>query len=99
MVEDSALSGRKGIYLVVVEGKAGHAGYSPESFKKTLTSEFSRITAGDCYLDRDGTRCRINALLCMLKKTATVYLHAMDNEEECVRIVDALMNNPSVQTP
>ena len=96
MEEDNALSGRKGIYIVVVEGKASHAGYSPESFKKTLTSEFSRITAGDCFLDRDGTRCRINALLCMLKKSATVYLHAMDNEEECVQMVNALMNNPPV---
>ena len=97
MVEDSALSGRKGVYLVVAEGKACHAGNSPESFKKTLTVEFSRITAGDCYLDRDGTRCRINALLCMQKKTASVYLHAVDNEEERVRIVDALMNSPPVQ--
>ncbi|MEI7650025.1 MAG: hypothetical protein WCJ47_10010, partial [Methanomicrobiales archaeon] len=97
MVEDSALSGRKGVYLVVAEGKACHAGSSPESFKKTLTAEFSRITAGDCYLDRDGTRCRINALLCMQKKTATVYLHAVDNEEERARIVDALMNSPPAQ--
>jgi hypothetical protein len=97
MVEDSALSGRKGVYLVVAEGKACHAGSSPESFKKTLTVEFSRITAGDCYLDRDGTRCRINALLCMQKKTTTVYLHAVDNEEERARIVDALMNRPPAQ--
>jgi len=97
MVEDSDLSGRKGVYLVVVDGKACHAGYSHESFKKTLTHEFSRITAGDCFLDRDGTRCHINALLCMEKKTAAVYLHAVDNEEERVRIVDALMNSPPVQ--
>jgi hypothetical protein len=97
MVEDSALSGRKGVYLVVAEGKACHAGSSPESFKKTLTVEFSRITAGDCYLDRDGTRCRINALLCMQKKTASVYLHAVDNEEERARIVDELMNSPPAQ--
>ena len=93
MVEDSDLSGRNGVYLVVVEGKASHAGYSHESFKKTLTHEFSRITAGDCYLDRDGTRCRINALLCMQKKIAAVYLHVVDNEEERVRIVDVLMNS------
>ena len=99
MVEDSALSGKKGVYLVVVEGRATHAGYAPESFKKTLSQEFSRITAGDCYLDRDGTRCRINALLCMLKKSATVYLHAMDNEEECVLIVNTLMNNTPVHIP
>ena len=98
MVEDSALSGRKGVYLVVAEGKACHAGSSPASFKKTLTVEFSRITAGDCYLDRDGTRCRINALLCMQKKTASVYLHAVDNEEERARIVDELMNSPPAQT-
>ncbi|MDO8873574.1 MAG: hypothetical protein Q7V05_12735 [Methanoregula sp.] len=97
MVEDSVLSGRKGVYLVVIEGKASHAGYSHESFKKTLTQEFSRITAGDCYLDRDGTRSRINALLCSQKKTASVYLHAVDNEEERVRIVDALMNSPPAQ--
>jgi len=97
MVEDSALSGSKGVYLVVAEGRACHAGNSPESFKKTLTAEFSRITAGDCYLDRDGTRCRINALLCMQKKTASVYLHAVNNEEERVLIVDALMNSPTAQ--
>ena len=94
MVKDSSLSGRKGVYLVVVDGKACHAGYSHESFKKTLTHEFSRITAGDCLLDQDGTRCRINALLCSQKKTAAVYLHAVDNEEERVRIADALMNGP-----
>jgi hypothetical protein len=35
----------------------------------------------------------------MQKKTAAVYLHAIDNEEEQVRIVDALMNNPTVHTP
>jgi hypothetical protein len=99
MVEDSALSGRKGVYLVIADGKATHAGSSSDSFKKTLTREFSRITAGDCYRDQDGTRCRINALLCMQKKTAAVYLHAIDNEEEQVRIVDALMNNPTVHTP
>jgi hypothetical protein len=94
MVKDSSLSGRKGVYLVVVDGKACHAGYSHESCKKTLTHEFSRITAGDCLLDQDGTRCRINALLCSQKKTAAVYLHAVDNEEERVRIADALMNCP-----
>jgi hypothetical protein len=97
MVEDSDLSSRKGVYLVVVEGKATHAGYSHESFKKTLTQEFSRITAGDCYLDRDGTRCRINALLCSQKKTSSVYLHTVDTEEERVRIVDALMNSQPAQ--
>jgi hypothetical protein len=99
MVEDTDLSGRKGVYLVVVDGKACHAGSSQESFKKTLTSEFNRITAGDCYLDRDGTRCRINALLCQQKNKATVYLHAVDNDEERVRIVDALMNRTTVHTP
>jgi len=99
MVEDSDLSGRKGVYLVVAEGKACHAGYSHESFKKTLTGEFSRITAGDCFLDRDGTRCRINALLCLQKKTASVYLHVVDKEEERVQIADALMNSTPVQAP
>ncbi|MFA4849888.1 MAG: hypothetical protein WC626_09195 [Methanoregula sp.] len=94
MVEDSDLSRRKGVYLVVIDGKATHAGHCHESFKKTLTQEFSRITAGDCYLDRDGTRCRINALLCSQRKTSSIYLHAIDNEEERIRIVDALMNNP-----
>lgn len=96
MVEDSDLSGRNGVYLVVADGKACHAGYSRESFKKTLTAEFSRITAGDCYLDRDGTRCRINALLCLQKKTAAVYLHAVDSEEERVRITEALMSGATV---
>ncbi|MEI7855895.1 MAG: hypothetical protein WCH85_00140 [Methanomicrobiales archaeon] len=99
MVEDTDLSGKKGVYIVVTEGKACHAGYSHETFKKTLSQEFSRITAGDCYLDRDGTRCRINALLCLQKKIATVYLHAVDNEEERVRIVDALMSRSPVNTP
>lgn len=99
MVEDSDLSGRKGVYLVVFDVKACYAGSSQDSFKKTLTSEFSRITAGDCYLDRDGTRCRINALLCQQKNKATVYLHAVDNEEERVRIVDALMNRAPVNIP
>ena len=97
MVEDSDLSSRKGVYLVVVDGKATHAGCSHESFKKTLTQEFSRITAGDCYLDRNGTRCRINALLCSQKKTSSVFLHALDNEEERERIVEALMNSPPAQ--
>jgi hypothetical protein len=97
MVKDSDLSSRQGVYLVIADGKACHAGYSPESFKKTFTQEFSRITAGDCYLDCNGTRCRINALLCMQKKTAGVYLHAVDNNEEQLRIVDALMDNPPAQ--
>jgi hypothetical protein len=94
MVEDSALSRSKGVYLIVADQKACHAGCSHGSFKKTLTDEFSRITSADCFLHSDGTRCRINALLCMQKKTAAVYLHAIDNEEEQVRIVDELMNNP-----
>jgi hypothetical protein len=98
MVEDSDLSGRKGVYLVMADGKATHAGYSHESFKKTLTLEFSRITAGDCYLDRDGTRCRINALLCSLKKTSSIYLHAVDNEDEQARIVNVLMNSSPDQS-
>jgi hypothetical protein len=99
MVEDSDLSGRKGVYLVVVDGRACHAGSSHETFKKTLTSEFSRVTAGDCYLDRDGTRSRINALLCQQKNKATVYLHAVDNEDERVKIVDALMNRAPGNSP
>jgi len=99
MVEDSDLSGRKGVYLVIADGKACHAGYSHDSFKQTLTREFGRITAGDCLLDRDGTRCRINALLCMNKKTAAVYLHASDNGEERERIAAALMGNTPVSTP
>jgi hypothetical protein len=99
MAEESALSGRKGVYLVVADGKACHAGYSHESLKKTLTNEFSRITAGDCYLDRDGTRCRINALLCSQKKTAGVYLHAVDNKEEGERIAGALMERSASSDP
>lgn len=95
MVENSSLSGKKGVYLVVADGKASHAGSCPESCKNTL-QEFSRLNAIDCYLDQDGTRCRINALLCMQKKTASVYFHATDNEEERERIVDALMNTSPV---
>jgi len=98
MVEDSDLSGRNGVYLVVAEGKPTYAGSSQESFKKTLTREFSRITAGDCYLDQDGTRCRINSLLCMQKKIAAVYLHAVSSEEERERIVDVLMSRTPVKT-
>ena len=99
MPEESSLAGRKGVYLVVAGGRVCHAGCSHESFTKTLNGEFSRIIPGDCYRERDGTRCRINALLCTQKKTAGVYLHAVDDREERVRIIEALANLPPAGTP
>jgi hypothetical protein len=43
---------------------------------------FGRISAEDCLLSGDSTRCRMNALLCNNRNATGIYIHTCENEEE-----------------
>jgi hypothetical protein len=86
--EDSSDGDRKGV-LVVVAGTGIYAVVNcPDTIRGMINDTFGRISAEECLLSGNSTRCRINALLCNNRKDAGMYVYASGNEEEHTRITE-----------
>jgi hypothetical protein len=88
--EDSFEGDHKGV-LVVVAGPGIYAVvHCPDTIRGMINDTFGRISAEECLLSGDSTRCRINALLCNNRKDAGMYVYMSGNEEERTRITELL---------
>jgi hypothetical protein len=89
-LEDSYESDKKGVLIVVVNKGIYHAANCQDSFRVLVNDVFGRISAEDCLLSGDSTRCRINALLCNNRNVSGIYIHLCEKEEEQKHITEVL---------
>jgi len=94
--EDSGEGDRKGVLVVIASGGIYAVFYCPDTICGLINDTFGRISAEECLLSGDSTRCRINALLCNNRKDAGMYIYTSGNEEEHIRITDLLKKTISI---
>jgi hypothetical protein len=89
-MKESDESDRAGVFLVISGSEIIHSGCSHESFSKTISEVFGRVSSRDCLLDGDEIRCRINALLSVKKPDTAIYVHVIPTEAERVQVAETL---------
>jgi hypothetical protein len=89
-LEDSGEADKKGVLIVVVNKGIYHAVDCQDTFRVIINDLFGRISAEDCLLSGDSTRCRMNALLCNNRNATGIYIHTCEKEEERQHITEIL---------
>ena len=89
-LEDSPEADKKGVLIVVVNKGIYHAVNCRDAFRVIINNVFGRISAEDCLLSGDSTRCRMNALLCNNRSASGIFLHPCEKEEERQHITEIL---------
>jgi len=89
-LEDSPGGDKKGVLIVVVNKGIYHAADCRDTFRVTINDVFGRISAEDCLLSGDSTRCRINALVSNNRNATEISLHPCEKEEERKYITELL---------
>ena len=89
-LEDSPEADKKGVLIVVVNKGIYHAVNCRDAFRVIINNVFGRISAEDCLLSGDSTRCRMNALLCNNRNASGVSIHTCEKEEERQHITEIL---------
>jgi len=89
-LEESRDAERKGVLIVVAKKGLYHVAGCPASIRSTVNDTFGRLLPDDCLLDRDSTRCRINAVLCNNKTDAGLYGYACESGEEREAIIHSI---------
>ncbi len=87
-LEDSPEADKKGVLIVVVNKGIYHAVNCQDTFRIIINDSFGRISAEDCLLSGDSTRCQMNALLCNNKNASGIAIHTCEKEEERKFIID-----------
>ena len=89
-LEDSHEADKKGVLIVVVNKGIYHAVNCRDTFRGIINDLFGRISAEDCLLSGDSSRCRINALLCSNRNTAGIYIQTCEKDDERIHITEIL---------
>jgi hypothetical protein len=89
-LEDSGEADKNGVLIVVVNKGIYHAVNCRDTFRVIINDVFGRISAEDCLLSGDSTRCRMNALLCNNRSASGVSIHTCEKEEERQHITEIL---------
>jgi hypothetical protein len=87
---------KKGVLIVVVNRAIFDVINCPDTIRRTVNDVLGRISPEDCLLSGDSARCRINALLCTNKKDAGIFIQSGEDQDERVRITEALKGFVSV---
>jgi hypothetical protein len=95
-VGDSKEADKKGVLIVVVNKGIFHAVNCQDTFRLIINEVFGRISAEDCLLSGDSTRCRMNALLSNTRSASGVSVHQCENEEERQHITEILKGSISL---
>jgi hypothetical protein len=95
-LEDSPEADKKGVLIVVVNKGIYHAVNCQDTFRIIINDSFGRISAEDCLLSGDSTRCQMNALLCNNKNASGISIHTCEKEEERKFIIDILKGSISI---
>lgn len=96
--EETPLLSRRGVYIVATGPEVLAAGPSLCPFRETIDNLLGTIPPAACYLDGDPERCRINALLCS-DRNRSLYVHALSDEHEILRIATILTGKISRPCP
>jgi hypothetical protein len=89
-LENANEADKKGVLIVVVNKGIYHVVNCQDSFRIMVNDVFGRISAEDCLLNGDSTRCRINALLCNNRNVSGIFIHTCEKEEERKHITEML---------
>ena len=89
-LEDSGEADKKGVLIIVVNKGIYHAVNCHDTFSVVINDVFGRVSAENCLLDGDETRCRVNALLCNNRSISEVSLYQCEKEEERQHITEIL---------
>ncbi|MDD1696964.1 MAG: hypothetical protein LUQ36_01230 [Methanoregula sp.] len=87
---------KKGVLIVVVNKGIYHAVNSQDTFRFMINDVFGRISAEDCLLSGDSTRCRMNALLFNNRNDSGVFVYECENEEDRQHITEILKGSISI---
>jgi hypothetical protein len=93
---DSNEADKKGVLIIVVNKGVYHAVNCQETFRLIINDVFGRISAEDCLLSGDSTRCRMNALLSNNRSASGVSVYQCENEEERQHITEILKGSISI---
>ena len=89
-LEVSNEADKNGVLIVVVNKGIYHAVNCRDTFRVIINDLFGRISAEDCLLSGDSSRCRINALLCSNRNTAGIYIQTCEKDDERIHITEIL---------
>jgi len=95
-LEDSHEADKKGVLIVVVNKGIYHAVNCQDTYRIIINNIFGRISAEDCLLSGDSTRCRMNALLCNSRNASGIAIHTCEKEEERQHITEILKGYISI---
>jgi hypothetical protein len=95
-LQDSGEADKKGVLIVVFNQGIYHTVNCPDSFRVVINDVFGRISAEDCLLSGDSTRCRMNALLCNNRSASGVSVHQCEKEEDRQHITEILKGYISI---
>jgi len=93
---DSPEADRKGVLIVVANKGMYHAVNCQDTFCLMINDVFGRISAEDCLLTGNSTRCRVNALLSNNRSSTGVCVHQCENAEERQHITEILQGSISI---
>ena len=85
-----------GVLIVVVNKGIYHAVNCEGTFRFMINDVFGRISAEDCLLSGDSTRCRMNAVLFNNRSNSGVFVHQCENEEDRQHITEILKGSISI---
>jgi hypothetical protein len=89
-LEDSPDADKNGVLIVVVNKGIYYAVNCQDTFRDIINDIFGRISAEDCLLSGDSTRCRMNSLLCNNKNASGISIHTCEKEEERQHITEII---------
>ena len=91
-LRDDEQAGRKGVFMVYVQGRVCHTGACHIPFSAGIGGRVGRIMPEMCYRDGDETACRINRLVCASRTAPTLYIHGMSDDGVIDASAAALMS-------
>jgi len=81
-VRDNEFAGRKGVFMVYVQGRVCHTGACHVPFSSGIEERVGRIMPDMCYRDGDETACRINRIVAASRPAPALYVHGMTDDAE-----------------
>jgi hypothetical protein len=82
LVRGNEFAGRKGVFMVYVQGRVCHTGACHVPFSSGIEEHVGRIMPDMCYRDGDGTACRINRIVGASRPAPALYVHGMTDDAE-----------------
>jgi len=81
-ISDMNFFNLKGIYAYILGDEIKYIGRCRDQMKKRINQGYGKINPKNCYLDGQATNCHLNSRVTLLSGEVSLWLCAMDAEEE-----------------